>query len=461
MTSSLNLASDADSADGAALVHPRRPSTDPALLENHRDWAVVEIHRDGTVGPWTLVTAPDDVEAIRAVSPASTERSVHPTRADPALEVPLGRLQASQGHHREAVRSFTRALGAATASPVQHRCRAELALAEAYMGRLRLSAEHDRQAETILPGRRDESLDLARAWRHLAQGDVAEARRCLDVVPNVDLRDQPWSGTVRALVTADLLMATGRPDSASIVLADALSTDPEAPSWSAGVLRAARADALLAEGERHRALALVTPLPALAVAEAGVVAADARATIGDMRGAQAVLSAIVDPVDLAPTPVQIRAWLLESRLEQHRGNAERSRLLVDRALRSASSEGMRAPLRRDWSWLRATVDRDVSLLHAHRELIASLGGLTRDAGAPFGRTPLSEGVQPELLGTSLTERESQVLELLAEMYSTEEIAAALFVSGNTVKTHLKGIFGKLCVNRRVDAVRRGRQLGLC
>jgi LuxR family maltose regulon positive regulatory protein len=54
-----------------------------------------------------------------------------------------------------------------------------------------------------------------------------------------------------------------------------------------------------------------------------------------------------------------------------------------------------------------------------------------------------------------------VLELLAEMYSTEEIAAALFVSGNTVKTHLKGIFGKLCVNRRVDAVRRGRQLGLC
>ena len=47
------------------------------------------------------------------------------------------------------------------------------------------------------------------------------------------------------------------------------------------------------------------------------------------------------------------------------------------------------------------------------------------------------------------------------MYSTEEIATALFVSANTVKTHLKGIFGKLGVNRRVDAVRRGRQLGLC
>ena len=54
-----------------------------------------------------------------------------------------------------------------------------------------------------------------------------------------------------------------------------------------------------------------------------------------------------------------------------------------------------------------------------------------------------------------------MLDLLARMYSTDEIAATLFVSANTVKTHLKGIYAKLCVNRRADAVRRGRQLGLC
>ena len=81
-------------------------------------------------------------------------------------------------------------------------------------------------------------------------------------------------------------------------------------------------------------------------------------------------------------------------------------------------------------------------------------------------TPHHGGGRPtvtsdDLLGAPLTEREGQVLDLLAQMYSTEEIAAALYVSSNTVKTHLKGIFGKLCVNRRVDAVRRGRQLGLC
>ena len=54
-----------------------------------------------------------------------------------------------------------------------------------------------------------------------------------------------------------------------------------------------------------------------------------------------------------------------------------------------------------------------------------------------------------------------MLELLAQMCSTDEIAAELFVSVNTVKTHLKGIFRKYAVKRRVDAVRRGRELGVC
>ena len=61
----------------------------------------------------------------------------------------------------------------------------------------------------------------------------------------------------------------------------------------------------------------------------------------------------------------------------------------------------------------------------------------------------------------LTQREAEVLDLLADMYSTDEIAAELFLSVNTVKTHIKGVFRKLDVNRRNAAVRRGRELGLC
>ena len=44
--------------------------------------------------------------------------------------------------------------------------------------------------------------------------------------------------------------------------------------------------------------------------------------------------------------------------------------------------------------------------------------------------------------------------------STEEIAADLYVSVNTVKTHLKSVYRKLSVNRRNEAVRRARELDL-
>ena len=61
----------------------------------------------------------------------------------------------------------------------------------------------------------------------------------------------------------------------------------------------------------------------------------------------------------------------------------------------------------------------------------------------------------------LTERELQVLERLAQFLTTDEIAVDLYVSANTVKTHIKSLFLKLSVNRRSDAVRRGRTLGFC
>jgi ATP/maltotriose-dependent transcriptional regulator MalT len=61
----------------------------------------------------------------------------------------------------------------------------------------------------------------------------------------------------------------------------------------------------------------------------------------------------------------------------------------------------------------------------------------------------------------LTTRETEVLKLLAQLCSNEEIAADLVLSLNTVKTHMRSLFQKLSVSRRADAVRRGRALGLC
>jgi LuxR family maltose regulon positive regulatory protein len=64
------------------------------------------------------------------------------------------------------------------------------------------------------------------------------------------------------------------------------------------------------------------------------------------------------------------------------------------------------------------------------------------------------------LADPLTERELEVLRLLAEGLSNREIAAKLVVAPSTVKQHLKNIYGKLDVHSRTQAVARGRELAL-
>jgi two-component system, NarL family, response regulator LiaR len=81
------------------------------------------------------------------------------------------------------------------------------------------------------------------------------------------------------------------------------------------------------------------------------------------------------------------------------------------------------------------------------------------------RVPVPEG-QPFVLAAGkleelgITRREHEILGLIAEGLSNREIGERLFVSENTVKTHSSRLFDKLGVNRRVQAVLKGRELGL-
>ena len=68
--------------------------------------------------------------------------------------------------------------------------------------------------------------------------------------------------------------------------------------------------------------------------------------------------------------------------------------------------------------------------------------------------------QEELDRLGISGREHAVLRLMAEGLSNEEIAARLFVSRNTVKTHSSNLFSKMNVRRRTQAVERGKKLGL-
>ena len=70
----------------------------------------------------------------------------------------------------------------------------------------------------------------------------------------------------------------------------------------------------------------------------------------------------------------------------------------------------------------------------------------------------SAGVEPVGPITSLTERELDVLRLMAEGLKYEEIAKRLYISLNTVRTHVKAIYGKLDVNNRTKAIEMAHQL---
>ena len=60
----------------------------------------------------------------------------------------------------------------------------------------------------------------------------------------------------------------------------------------------------------------------------------------------------------------------------------------------------------------------------------------------------------------LSKREMEILNLLAQGYSNQEIAAKLFVSVSTVKTHNQNLFEKLDVKRRIQAVEKAKRLHL-
>jgi LuxR family maltose regulon positive regulatory protein len=67
---------------------------------------------------------------------------------------------------------------------------------------------------------------------------------------------------------------------------------------------------------------------------------------------------------------------------------------------------------------------------------------------------------PPLIVEELSEREREVLRRAAELLSNSELASEMFISVNTVKTHLRSIYRKLQASHRREAVRRARQLEL-
>jgi DNA-binding NarL/FixJ family response regulator len=84
--------------------------------------------------------------------------------------------------------------------------------------------------------------------------------------------------------------------------------------------------------------------------------------------------------------------------------------------------------------------------------------VVREVAIPVSSTFERNPGRIESLG--ITPRELEILELIASGLSNREIAEAIFVSENTVKTHSSRLFDKLGAKRRTQAVQLGKQAGL-
>jgi DNA-binding CsgD family transcriptional regulator len=82
----------------------------------------------------------------------------------------------------------------------------------------------------------------------------------------------------------------------------------------------------------------------------------------------------------------------------------------------------------------------------------------REIEVPVVPTVTADPKALQQLGIS--DREFEVLQCLAQGLSNEEIATRLFISLNTVKTHLSNLYFKLDVKRRTQAVEKARSMGL-
>jgi LuxR family maltose regulon positive regulatory protein len=162
----------------------------------------------------------------------------------------------------------------------------------------------------------------------------------------------------------------------------------------------------------------------------------------------------------------VEAWGLEAWRQERHGDRRRAVPALEQAPRLAEPELLRRPFREAPGEIRRLL---AALQPAPRWLsarsTAQAAHPTRSSGATRSAPAVSRahvGPRPatDRPVERLTTKELEVLERLAALLTTEEIAESMFVSVNTVRTHVRSILRKLAASRRNEAIRRARELGI-
>jgi DNA-binding CsgD family transcriptional regulator len=169
---------------------------------------------------------------------------------------------------------------------------------------------------------------------------------------------------------------------------------------------------------------------------------------GDLHGAGRALAACEALGDAHAPRGLLEARLLRGAIAAGLGDHDTADLNVDLAFIGMARTGSRAPLRMVPPGLLVSL-ADRALQRDHSAPVRLLIEQTRQA---------TDGARPTIEPLSIRER--LVLAEVQRGATVSSIAAAMFISPNTVKTHLRRVYRKLGVTTREEAIRRARTLGL-
>jgi LuxR family maltose regulon positive regulatory protein len=314
------------------------------------------------------------------------------------------------------------------------------------------------------------------AYVHVERGELPEARRCLRRADEIlQLAPDKLIGAVACLVAARGFLAQRRPGPVAALVGRARHGWSPAP-WLEQRLLLAESQAHLAQGNIASAVEAARRAGADSSLEAAAALARAWLAGGNIQAARQALARGSADGDRVPDHVRLQAWLADAQLSHEIGDRRSADRLLERALRLAESEQVRLPFLMEGSWIREELPENPGLARAYRQLLnqgpssrggtASRGGPARSRASTPAKPPVNASRQAvaaqvmPLVVENLSNREREVLQHASEMLGTAEIAAEMFVSVNTVKSHLKSIFRKLGAVSRNEAVRRARQLQL-
>jgi len=292
--------------------------------------------------------------------------------------------------------------------------------AERWLERAQRTEPHGREFET------DPVLHYARAFVRLGQGRFEEALaefRAAETVRPLLAREHALPLEVRAWIVQTQVLI-GEAAAARATLAALDTEERDGPG-----MRIAAAALALREGSPQQAVQVVAPM----LADAPELRADGSPKVLNLRRAT------------------VHALLLDAVARDALGDPAAAEASIERALALAEQDGM--ILQFTLVPVRELLERHPRHRTAHATLLTTILDVLAGTAPARPRAPMP-------LRDELSEAELRVMRYLPSNLKATEIAAELFVSANTIRTHQRHIYAKLDAHSRGEAVARARELGL-